>query len=232
MFASKTLVYVALAVMAPALLGGCGSSAPKVNASTLLQKCKATVDSSSSVHFKLTSKDVSTAQTNLVGGEGDLARPDSLQGSFAVALSGFTANVQVASVDGVFEAKLPFHSGYQKANPSDLGLTDPAQLFNPHTGLTRLLTLAQNPRSGPTVRTNGELLDTVSYTVPGSKVPVLPDANPAQQVRLTLAINPSSYQLRTVTLVGPFTTQKYDSTYVLSLTNYNEHVTITLPPAS
>ncbi|HET9076839.1 MAG TPA: LppX_LprAFG lipoprotein [Acidimicrobiales bacterium] len=221
-----------IAITAPALLAACGSSTPKVSAPTLVQKAKATLDATSTAHFKLTSKNVALSGTNLIGGEGDLARPASLQGTFSVAISGFSAKVAVVSVNGVFEAQLPFHTGYQKANPSDFGLTDPAQLLNPDTGLTKLLSVAQNPRSGPTVRSNGELLDTVTYTVPGSSIPVLPDTNRAQPVTVTLAINPSNYQLRTVTLVGPFTTQKYDSTYQLTLTGYNEHVNITLPPVS
>lgn len=222
---------VATALVA-ALLAACGSSTPKVSAATLLQKAKATLDSASSVHFKLTSSHVALTSTNLTGGEGDIVRPDSLQGSFSVAINGFTANVKVVSVNGVFEAQLPFSTHYQKTNPSSFGLTDPAQLLSPDKGLTKLLTLAPNPKLGSSERVNGELLDTVTYSVPGSSVPVLPDANPSTPVTLTASINPSSYQLRTVTLTGPFTTSKYNSTFVVTLTNYNQHVTITLPPAS
>ena len=221
-----------VAATAAALFGACGSSAPKANADTLLQKAKTTADAATAVHFKLTSRNVSLSSTNLVGGEGDLARPDSLRGSFSVAINGFTANVEVASVNGVFEAKLPFSTHYQKTNPASFGLTDPAQLFNPRTGLTSLLSEAQNPTLGPATRSGGELLDTVDFSVPGTRIPVLPDANPSKSVKLTAAIDPSTYQLRSVTLVGPLTTDKYDSTYVVELTNYNEHVTITLPPTA
>jgi hypothetical protein len=50
-------------------------------------------------------------------------------------------------------------------------------------------------------------------------------------VTLTAAINPSNHQLRQVTLVGPFTSNS-DSTYVLTLTNYDEKVDIALPSES
>lgn len=213
-------------------LTGCGSSGPKVSATVLLSKAKATADSTDSLHFVLTSKDVASSGTNIVGGSGDLVRPDSLQGSFRVTVSGFTANVKVISAGGVFYAQLPFSSGYKKTDPASFGLTDPASLLNPDTGLTRLLALAQNPRSGPSVRINGELLDTVTYTVPGRAVPVLPDSNPSQPVTVTAAINPSDYQLRSVTLVGPFTSATANSTYVVTLSNYGEHVTISPPPSS
>lgn len=221
-----------LAFVASCALAACGSSAPKVSASVLLQKAKTKADSSSSVHFVVTSKNVALTGTNLVGGEGDLARPSSMQGSFSVAVSGFTANVKVVSVGDVFEAQLPFTSHYAKTNPANFGLTNPAELLDPNKGLTKLLTLAQNPKLGPSERVGGELLETVSYTVPGTAIPVLPDENPSQPVQLTVAINPSSYELRSVTLVGPLTSATSDSTYVVTLSNYDEHVNITLPPTS
>ncbi len=220
------------AVGAAALLGACGSSTPNVSASTLLQKAKAKADASSAVHFELTSSNVALTGTNLVSGQGDLARPSSLRGSFNVAVSGFTANVKVVSVGDVFEAQLPFTTHYEKTNPANFGLTNPALLLDPDKGLTKLLTLAQNPKLGPSKRVGGELLDTVSYTVPGTAIPVLPDENPSEPVQLTVAVNPSNYELRSVTLVGPLTSATSNSTYVVTLTNYNEQVNITLPPTS
>jgi lipoprotein LprG len=203
-----------------------------VSAPVLLQNAKKTADGATALHFKLTSKSVSLSSTNIVGGEGDLVRPDGLAGTFSVAISGFVANVKVAAKNGVFEAQLPFSNHYTKTDPSNFGLQDPAQLFNPQTGLTKLLTLSNDPVLGPKQRLNGELLDTVTYRIPGADIPVLPDANPSQPVTMTVAINPSNYQMRVVTLVGPLTSATSDSTYTLTLTNYNERMTITLPPAS
>ena len=220
-----------LAAMAVAGLSACSSSAGShTSASVLLQKAKLTADSSSSVHFVLTSSNVSLNSTNITGGNGDMVRPSSLRGTFSVALSGFTANVKVVSVGDVFEAELPFTNHYEKTDPSNFGLTNPAELLDPNRGLTSLLALAQNPQAGAKVRVGGELLDTVTYTVPGNDIPVLPDANPSKPVDLTVAINPTNYELRSVTLVGPLTSATSNSTFVVTLSNYNEHVTVTLPP--
>lgn len=218
----------ALALLA---VGCTGSSAPEVSAATLLHNAKTTADKSSAVHFKITSSDVSLSGTNLVSGSGDLVRPNSMQGTFSVAIAGFTAGVQIVSVGPTFEAKLPFHSNFEKTDPASLGLTNPASLLDPNTGLTSLLTLAQNPQLGPSTRLNGELLETVSYQVPGTTIPVLPDLKPSEPVDLTVGIDPSNFQLRTVTMVGPFTSASSNSTYVVTLTAYNEQVTITLPTA-
>jgi lipoprotein LprG len=227
----RRLAAASVVVAAAATLSaGCGSSKPHASAATLLQRARATADASSSVHFVLTSSNVSLSGTNIVGGVGDLVRPSSLRGSFSVSVSGFTANVKVVSVGDVFEAQLPFTSHYEKTNPANYGLTNPAQLLDRDKGLTNLLTLAQNPRLGPSKRVGGELLDTVTYTVPGTTIPVLPDADPSKPVQLTVAIDPGSYQLRSVTLTGPLTSATSDSTYVVTLSSYDEHVDITLPP--
>ena len=168
---------------------------------------------------------------SITGGQGDLARPDSLQGSFMVSISGFNASVKVVSKGGVFEAQLPFQSKYTKTNPASFGLTDPAQLLDPNHGLSNLLIIGTGARSSGQERIGGELLDEVTTTVPGTSIPVLPDANPAQPVTLVAAIDPRTFQVRQISLTGPFTSATSNSTFVVTLTNYNEAVTITLPPA-
>jgi lipoprotein LprG len=192
----------------------------------------AKVNSSSSLHFTLTSANVSTNGTAITGGRGDLARPDQIEGSFSVTVSGFIANVMVASKGGVFEALLPFQRRYQITKPSAYGLTDPSQLMNQETGVAKLLAVAQGARVTRPERLVGELLDTVAFSVPGSDIPVLPDAKPAVPVELVAAINPKTYELRQIQLTGPLTSPTSNCTYVLTLTNYDEHVNITLPPTS
>jgi lipoprotein LprG len=227
------LTVAGLAGVVVLVAAACGSgghaAASKVDAETLLQRAKATVDAAQSVHFVLTSQGVSGGSTTLTGGEGDLARPDQLQGTFTVAIGGFSGNVKVVAKGGVFAAQLPFQSKFKETNPTTFGLTNPAQLLNPDHGLSSLLTAGTGATVTGQERIGGELLYEVTSSVPGSAVPVLPDANPSQPVTMIAAINPSNYQVRQISLTGPFTS-KNDSTYVVTLTNSNEPVTITVPP--
>jgi hypothetical protein len=220
------------AALGMGIVGACSSGAPNVAAATLLTQAKAKADNSTALHFALTSSNVRTSGTYILSGSGDLARPDEIQGTFEVSLDGFTAKVGVASVNGVFEALTPFSTHYVRTDPSKFGLTDPTQLLNQDKGLTSLLAIAHDPRNTQAERLNGELLQDVTFTVPGTAIPVLPDAAPSQPVTLVAAINPKSFEMRRVTMTGPLTSAKYDSTYVLTLTNYDQHVTITLPPTS
>jgi lipoprotein LprG len=210
---------------------GGGKPASKVDAQTLLRQAKATIDAAPSVRFAVTSSHVTGTGTSITAGQGDLARPDSLQGSFTVSIKGFNTTVKVVSKGGVFEAQLPFQSKYTKTNPASIGLTDPAQLLDPSHGLSNLLTIGTGAQNSGQERIAGELLDKVTAMVPGSSIPVIPDANPAQPVALVAAINPKTSQVRQISLTGPFTSETADSTFVVTLTNYGEAVTITLPPA-
>jgi lipoprotein LprG len=224
------VVAMALAALLSGACGGSSSAPPKANAEALLHQAKATVDAAQSAHFTLTSQGVGGSGTTITGGEGDLARPDQLQGTFTVSLHGLNVNVKVVSKGGVFAAQLPFQSTYTRTKPAAFGLTDPARLFNPDYGLSSLLTAGTGAKVTGQERVAGELLYEVTSTVPGSAIPVLPDANPSQPVTMVTAINLHNYQVRQLALTGPFSSSS-DSTYAVTLTNYNEPVTVTLPAA-
>jgi lipoprotein LprG len=206
------------------------SGTQKADPITLLQQAKAKVDTTSALHFALTSTGGTHRGTTILGGSGDLTRPDAIEGSFTVSVDGLPVDVRVISQNGVFAAKLPFGTRYVRTDPAKFGLEDPAQLMNPQTGLTRLLLVAKDPRMGAQQRLSGELLDSVDATVAGTDIPVLPDVAPNRPVDLVALVNPVDDQLRQVRLTGPFTSAQSESTYVLTLTAYDEHVDITLPP--
>jgi lipoprotein LprG len=226
-------VVVAL-VVAAALVATASASYASAGPSpeALLRQAKATLDSTSSVHFALSSKNVPSSGTNLSGGTGDAVRPDELRGSFNVTVDGLGATVSVAAKGGVFLVKLPFATGYTRTNPAALGIGNPSQLLNPSTGLSAILTAGTNARFSGSERIAGELLYMVTTEVPGSSVPILPTAGAPRPVTLVAAINPHDRQLRQLSLTGYFLSATATTTYVLRLTRYGEAVSITLPPTS
>lgn len=217
--------------LAAGLLAACGSgpSSSRPSATALLHDARSAVNHASAVRFSLSSSGVSGSGVNLVGGSGDIVRPASLRGSFAVSTAGVQVSVKVLSIGSRFWAVLPFSSTYTRTSPAKFGLKNPATLLSPTSGVSALLTAVEAPEYRPSIRLDGELLDVVSGTIPGNKVPVLPDANPSKPVRLSVDIDPSSHQVRRVLLAGPFTSAKSTATYTVTLTDYGEHVTISPP---
>ncbi len=227
----RPLLAAGLGALLALLISVCGgSSTPKANPETLLHNAKVVIDTTPSAHFTLTSQNVSGGGINLTGGEGDIARPNQLQGSFAVVVNGLNANVKVAAKNGVFVAQLPFQSHWSRTNPASFGLGDPSQLLDPTHGLSGLLVEGTGVHMSGQERLSGELLYEVTWMVPGHDVPLLPNAKPSETVTVVGAINPHTYQLRQISLTGPFTSASSNSTYVVTLTNYGEPVNVTLPP--
>ncbi|HET9071114.1 MAG TPA: LppX_LprAFG lipoprotein [Acidimicrobiales bacterium] len=228
--ALRRLLAPAAVLAVAAACASCASSS-RPSATALLGEARTTLDKAPAVQFALTSSGVAGKGIDLVGGSGELARPQSLKGTFQVSASGLDVNVKVLAVGARFWAVLPFQTAYSRVSPGRFGLTDPAALLSAHHGLTSLLTdMAGTAHYQPSIRLDGELLDVVSGTVAGSEIPVLPDANPSRPVRLTVAIDPASHQVRRVTLAGPFTQATRSAHYVVTLTGYGRHVRIS-PPA-
>jgi hypothetical protein len=222
-----------LAILAAALLAGlcaaCGG--PTISdVPGFLSQAKATIDQTQSLHFNLTSDNAQGPGIILTAADGDAKRPNAFSGTLHVNDAGLPLQVGIVSLGGQFYAELPFHSSYEKAKPEDYGFGDPAQLLDPNTGLSSLLSLAKSPALSDQKRLSGENLQLVTCTLPGDRIAaLLVSADPSRDVKATFWINPDTHQTREVDLVGPFASKDHDTTYHLVLTNFGENVTVTAP---
>jgi lipoprotein LprG len=233
-FAAAALA--ALCLMTTAACSGSGDT-PSPTASTestpsaaeRLATSKAKVDAAPSVHLTLASKDVPEGTNGIISADGWGAHPPAFKGTFKVRFGGIEGDAEITSVDGAVYAKLPFLPGTRKVDPSTLGLPDPATLFSPDAGLTSLMTKTASPTVSGQVRAGSEVLTTITGTIPGAAVVDLfkiGDRNGTFDVTYGLA---EGDELRQVTLTGPFFGAGTSSTYVLTLDQYGEPVTITAP---
>ena len=224
------LLAVLLGALTACSSSGGGSGSKQETAAQLLARSKKTLDNAKSLHFVLTSSNVPSATSGLTGGEGDIARPASFRGTLKVIAAGATVDVKVVSVKGKVYAQLPFTSGYSVVDPAQFGISDPAALLDPNTGISQLLTQVNAPKLGGEKRVGGEVVQEVTGTIPGDQVQkLLGDKNPGKPVDVSFLIAPDSGQLRRATLTGPFFTAGSDTTYTLDLSRYGEDVTITAP---
>jgi len=213
------------------LLSGCGGGEPEESAPDLLSRAKQTLDDASSAHFVLTSKNAPKTGTALVGGEGDIARPASFEGTLEVLAVGSTLHLQVVSVDGTVYAQLPFTSGFTVVDPAQFGFGDPGALLEPATGISQLLAKADSPKLGEERRVDGEVVREVTARLPGDLVEqILTSKDPSKAVQSRFSVATDSGELRRAELTGPFFTAGDDATFTLELSDFGADVEITAPP--
>jgi hypothetical protein len=221
---------LALTLLLVPALAAC-SSEPEESAGDLLDRARTTLDETRTAHFVLGSDGAPSTGTTLVGGEGDIARPASFSGTLSVTALGGAVDVDVVSVDGTVYAQLPFAQGFSVVDPAQFGVGDPGALLDPETGISQLLTGAQDAQLGEEKRVDGEVVREITASIPGDLVEqVLTSQDPAQEVRARMSIATGSGQLRRVELTGPFFTADSDGRYTVALSDFGADVEITAPP--
>jgi lipoprotein LprG len=226
---------IALSLTLLVATAGCSDddSASAEPPTELLTKAKTTLDRTKSVHFLLTSSDVPSEGSKLIGGEGVAARPPAFQGKLDVYINGGTVSVEVISTGGKVYAKLPFQAGFVQADPKTLGLSDPALLIDTETGISRLVADLDGARTVREARINGEVVSEIHGTVPGKVVgDTFTTADPGEPVETKAFIVKETGELRRAVLKGPFFVKGRDSTFTLVLDRYGEEVAISAPTVS
>ena len=168
--------------------------------------------------------------TELVGGEGDIARPAAFDGTLKVLAMGSTLDLAVVSVDGTVYAQLPFATGFSVVDPAQFGFGDPGELIDPDTGISQLLAEAESAELGKERRVDGVVVREVTAELPGKLVEqLLTSEDPTRPVKARFSIAVESGELLRAELTGPFFVAEEDATYTLELSDYGADVEITAP---
>jgi lipoprotein LprG len=221
---------IAVALLAVPALTACGGGDDTESAADLLAHAKRTLDETETLHFVLDSEGAPETGTELVGGEGDIARPASFEGTLQVLAMGSTLDLAVVSVDGTVYAQLPFTSGYSVVDPAQFGFGDPGELIDPATGISQLLSQAENAELGEERRVDGEVVREVTADLPGELVEqILTSEDPSRPVQARFSVAVDSGELLRAGLTGPFFSAEDDATYRLELSDFGADVEITAP---
>jgi LppX_LprAFG lipoprotein len=219
------------ALLAAPALTGCGGDDDGESASDLLARARTTLDDAETAHFVLDSEGAPETGTVLVGGEGDIARPASFEGTLRVLALGSELDLAVVSVDGTVYAQLPFTSTFSVVDPAAFGFGDPGALLDPETGISQLLGSAESATLGEERRVDGEVVREVTADLPGDLVEqILTSEDPSQPVQARFSIATETGELRRAELTGPFFAAGDDATYTLDLSDFGADVEITAPP--
>jgi hypothetical protein len=225
-----------IAALVLAAVAGCSSDdagAAAADPAALLTAARTSLDAADTLHFRLTSTDVPGIGTRLVAGEGVVARPKSFEGKMSVLLNGSKVSIDLVSAGGTVYARLPFSEDFQVADPATFGLSDPANLIDATTGISRMFGELTGVTGKGEQRIADDVVTRIDGSLPGSLVDdLLTSADPARPVKAELYITKATNQLRRVVLTGPFFDKAQDSTFNLLLDKYGEPVTITAPTPS
>ena len=229
---SSSAALLALAMLAGPLMTGCGGDSSSESAPDLLARAKRTLDAADSAHFVLDSEGAPDTGTVLTGGEGDIARPSSFEGTLKVNALGSALDLKVVSVDGTVYAQLPFTTSYSVVDPAQFGFGDPGALLDPDTGISQLLAKAESAKLGEEKRVGGDVVREVTAQIPGDLVEqILTSPDPSTPVQARFSIATKTGELRRAELTGPFYAADQDATFTLQLSDFGADVQITAPPA-
>lgn len=225
----RRLVVVLVATFAAVVLTACGSSGSKADPMQAMQTAKAALDRTAGVHVTITSSGVPSGQDGLTSAEGFLTRtPPAFKGTGKGTFQGFSASVSATAIGGKIYASLPV-IGTQTLSASDIGFPDPAQLLNPTTGISSLLTKTTGLASAGQSRTganNDVIVNTYTGTLSSDDLSkVLPVKTGTFQVTYQIG---GDGKLVGATVVGPFYAGA-TSTYTLTLDQYGTAPAITAP---
>jgi lipoprotein LprG len=200
------------------------------SAAEVMAAAKERLDGAVGIRMTLTSTGIPETISALTGGTGVLTHAPAFEGELTVQTLGMTPRVPVVAVDGVVHAQLPFTTGFQAIDPAAYGAPDPAQLADPDTGLSSMLTATTDVEAGESVRGgegNKEVLTTYTGTLPGSKAASLVPSVTGD-VAATYTINEDA-EVSTVELTGDFYGTGGTETYTITIDAYDVEQEITAP---
>ncbi len=194
---------------------------------------KELLDDTSGVEISLATEDEPDRDAFLKSATGTIiADPPAFEGSADGRYMGFDASdIAIVSVDGDFYVDLPIR-GFDKLDPAELCAPDPAELLDPDTGVSSVLTAAEDLEQGDSERggpDNEEVLTVYTGTVPGEAIKnVLPCA-PGESFDAKLTINEDGY-LRAAEVTGLFFEgDEQEITYTIDVEEYDVEKEISAP---
>lgn len=155
--------------------------------------------------------------------------PAAFEGEISARIAGVQADVPTVAVDDQLYVKLPFSPIFTSVDPEDLGVPDPARLFDVDVGVASLLTKTDDAEFGDQSRVGSEVVQEVSGTLTGDLVVDLLNAGTEDgEFDVVYGLIEEDWEVRTVTLTGEFY-PPVTSTYTLTLDDYGVPVTVTAP---
>ena len=201
----------------------------EATAADRLEEAHTVLAEAGSVHLVLEGVDLPDSAIILKAEGSGTMEPPAFDGTITAKVSGIQADVPPIAVDDQLFVKLPFAPDFISTTPQDLGVPDPARLFDVDNGLAGLLTLTEGAEFGEQTRVGADVTQQITGTVPGQAVvDLLYVGDESQDFQVQYGLIEDEWEVRTVTITGPFYPPD-DATYQVTIDQYGEPVTVTAP---
>lgn len=201
----------------------------EATAADRLEEAHTVLAEAGSVHLVLEGVDLPDSAIILKAEGSGTMEPPAFDGTITAKVSGIQADVPTIAVDDQLFVKLPFAPDFISTTPQDLGVPDPARLFDVDNGLAGLLTLTEGAEFGEQTRVGADVTQQITGTVPGQAVvDLLYVGDESQDFQVQYGLIEDEWEVRTVTITGPFYPPD-DATYQVTIDQYGEPVTVTAP---
>jgi lipoprotein LprG len=216
-------------VLCLAALTGCQSGTRTRSPEAALAAAKKSLDSTSGVTIDLHTDALPSGVDGVTDATGVGTHAPAFDGKLTVLVNSLSVQVPVVSVGGTVYAKLPFTTVYRDIDPGQYGAPDPADLMDPHGGISSWLTAATGVKEGDRTRDGDTVLTTYEGTLPGRVVAaVIPSADKSAAFPVSFRIDDKD-RLAGAEISGPFYGSHGTADYTLRLTGYGTSKTITKP---
>lgn len=201
----------------------------EATAADRLEQAHTVLAEAGSVHLVLEGVDLPDSAIILKAEGAGTMEPPAFDGTISAKVSGIQADVPTIAVDDTLYVKLPFAPDFISTTPEDLGVPDPARLFDVDTGLAGLLTQTEGAAFGEQTRVGADVTQQITGTLPGQAVvDLLYVGDEEADFDVEYGLIEDDWQVRTVTITGPFYPPD-DATYTVTIDQYGEPVTVTAP---
>ena len=157
-----------------AVLAGCSgeAEAPQVPPTEQLAAAKTAFDAAKTVSLTLTSRDVPPRENGVTAAKGvgviDATEPK-FQGTITGTVEGIAATIDAIAIGDTAYLKL-FTPQYEETDLTTLNAPNPAQFFNPATGISSLLPKTTDAKAAGQTRSGQDVLDRIDGTLDGALV--------------------------------------------------------------
>jgi LppX_LprAFG lipoprotein len=221
-----------VAMLALALIAGCGGSQPQVDAAQSLRDAAAAMAKLKTVSATLSfTKGAITFQGfTLVRAKTSVRLPGDSDTTYTVKQQDLSISLEVVISGGHVYLHLPFSTFQELSGAQAAAIPDLAKLFDPATGLPAIIPAGRNPKYLTSEKVDGVDSQKIGVTYSADQVhSLLAQLSSSVDVNATVWVGASDHLIRKAVLDGAFGDGGKEAAVEVDISGFNAAVNITPP---